>query len=289
MADKSTQISITGKLTYSDEITISQATQIIAFLNSEEDHAVALEAPLLGSSAKPQNSTAKKVESAREALDISGATKNPEKIVALGAYVLQDGGDTFKVEDVKGHFRRAREVAPANFSRDLSIAIASGWIAEDAPGEYYLTNKVAGVLDGGYSWPKTSAAGRSRAASKSSGGAKTKTKTAKTKPDSLADIDVFDSTMEGYPAYAQLKTEKDRLLWAALYMRDKHGRVGLTNKEIEFISDRVGVGIPSGNIASAFRAAKTPGYANKSTQDHTIRITGAGATYLKTAGEKAEA
>lgn len=107
MVDNPVTVSIAGKVSYTDEITIAQAAQIIAFLNAEEAEAVTLGSPLLGGSSTVKNNT-KKMESARDALDISGATKNPEKIVALAAYVMQDGGDTFKVEDVKAAFQIGR-------------------------------------------------------------------------------------------------------------------------------------------------------------------------------------
>lgn len=273
MAENPTKITITGKLSYSDEITISQAAQIIAYLNSDEADGAQLSDPLLDTNMK-RKPQAKKVENAREAIEVSGAQKNPEKIVALGAYVLQDGGDTFKAEDVKASFRRARETAPANFTRDINLAIAYGWIAEDEPGEFYLTNKVEGILDGGFAFPKVSGTARSRS------GKKTGTKAKTGKPETLADIDEFESTMVGYPPFSKMKSEKDRLLWVALYMRDIHGRKGVTNKEIEFITDHIGTGIPNGNIAGAFNSAKGAGYAIRSTQDHSIRVMEPGVAYL---------
>lgn len=283
MTEKQIEIEIKGKVSYSDTITVAQAAQIIAFLNVQGESSeggLNPGAPLdLAGASKPK---VKKVENAREAIDISGAQKNPEKIVALAAYVMEDGGETFKVEDVKTQFRRARETAPANFSRDLSIAIASGWIAEAESGEYYLTNKVARVLDGGFVFPKSANGGRARVGKKP--GSK-----AANRPDTLADIDAFHPTMDGYPAYSKMKAEKDRMLWVVIYMRDKHDRDGLSNKEIAYISDRIGTGIPAANIGGAFRSAKTPGYAYRSTGDNSIRVSETGAAYIAGLGAKAEA
>jgi hypothetical protein len=207
---------------------------------------------------------------------VSGAQKNPEKIVALAAYLLQDGLDTFKPADVKATFRRARETPPANFTRDLGLALAAGLIAEDkdVAGEYYLTNKTDGILDGDFVFPKASSNGGSR------GRAANKSSTKAAKPETLTEIDEFYSTMDGYPPYSKMKNEKDRLLWVATYMRETHGRKGVTNKEIAWVSDYIGAGIPTNNIGGAFNMAKNPGYAIRSTLDKTIRVTDEGVAHL---------
>jgi hypothetical protein len=277
MIEDSTRISITGKLTYSDEITISQAAEIIAFLNSNEAGATDLRRDsLLDNSIKSSGKkvSSKKVDNPRDAIERSGAIKNPEKIAALGAYVLQDGGETFKTEDVKTQFRRARETPPANFARDLSVAIASGWIVEDDPGEYYLSNKLDGILEDGFKFPRSSTSTRPRVAKKAG------SKGGSGKPESLQDVDEFSTTMDGFPSFSQMKANKDRLLWVLILMRDQHSRKGLTNKEIEYVTDAVGHGIPNGQIAAAFNSARNQGYANRSTQDSTIRITEAGVAFM---------
>jgi hypothetical protein len=276
MVDNSIKISITGKLTYSDEITISQATQIVAFLNPDENGEGAdLGGSLLEGSSKSKK--AKQVENAREAIEISGALKNPEKIVALGAYVLQDGGETFKAEDVKAQFRRARETAPGNFTRDLSLAIANGWIAEDAPGEYYLTNKVEGILGGGFSFSKSGGATKT---SRARATAPKKAKVTSSKPEVFASIDEFPIVMDGFPPYSKLKTNRDKMLWVVQFAKNQ-GINGLSNKAIEWLTDHLGDGVPNKQISAAFNTAKTPnGYVNRSTQDQSIRITEAGQAYL---------
>lgn len=278
MQDNSIKISITGKLTYSDEISISQATQIIAFLNSDEPKPGELGAPPREGGITSRNPKAKQIENARDAIDTCGAKTNPEKIVALGAYVLQDGGETFKVEDVKSQFRRARETVPGNFTRDLNAAISAGWIAEDdnVTGEYYLTSKVDGIFNGAFVFPKASSGGGGRQRSGKRGGAKVKA----IQPETLSDIGEFQSTMDGYLPYSKMKTEKDRLLWVATYMRDKHGRKTVSNKEIVWVSDHIGAGIPSGHVASAFNSAKASGHVVRSTLDNSIRVTDKGAQYL---------
>lgn len=284
MADNTTTLILKGKIGYEEEITSAQAAQIIAFLSADEEGAQALGERLAGPKQPARGASTKLVENARDAILRSGAKTNPEKIVALAAYVLLDGGDTVKADAIKSQFQRARETTPAKFARDLSTAISSGWISEGEGGELYLTNKVGGIFEEGFVFPKAASNGRSR-----STGKKAATKTAK--PDTLADIDEFHAVMDDYPPYAKVKSEKDRLLWIIIYLRDKHGRKTVTPKEIAWISDHIGTGIPNANIAGAFNSAKGPGYATRSTLagDNSIKVTDAGAGYVAKLGKSAHA
>lgn len=281
MSEKSVTVVIKGKVGYEDQITAAQAARIIAFLNADEDDASF--GPDLGDVSRTDatKKAGNAVGSAREALDLSGAKTNPEKIVALGQYVLQDGGETFKVEDVKTQFRRARETAPANFSRDLAVAVQAGWIAQgDGRDEYYVTNRIQGIFDGGFAFPKGASGGGGR----SRGATKTTVKS-KVKPEVFADIDEFPTRLEGVPAYSKMKSERDRLLWALQFAKS-HAIRGLANKDLSWLTDHLGAGVPSGNIAGAFRSGKSAGYMNRSTVDQTIRITDDGEAYLKTVGQE---
>lgn len=288
MADKITTVLIKGKVGYEDEITPAQAAKIIAFLEAQDGEALAF----ANAAAAPQDERrgrGKKVESAREALDISGATKNPEKIVALAAYVMQDGGETFKVEDVKAAFRRARETAPGNFPRDLDKAIGSGWVGDGGVGgEYFLTAKVDGVLDGDFKFGGTGGGTGARSTPRRSATASKTTKAKSGKPEAFTSIDVFPSTMDGFPAYSKMKQNKDKLLWVVKFARDS-GIMGLANKDIEWITDHLGAGVPSKQITAAFLSLQKSGYANRSTQEGTVRITPDGETYLSTVGSAAAA
>lgn len=285
MNDKNVTITLNGKLYYEDQITVSQAARIVTFLNAEEGDATlgldpsgSLCSTTKADNGKTTQQDGKQVASAREALDRSGAKTNPEKIVALGRYVMQDGGETFKVEDVKTQFRRAREAPPGNFSRDLSTAVQAGWIAQADGDEYYITNKIQGIFDGDFYFPKRNGSGSSR----SKGTSKTSTKV-KAKPEVFADIDEFPTRVEGVQPYSKMTTDKDRLLWA-LHFAKARGIKGLSNKDLTWLTDHLGTGVASGRIAGSFRGAKSAGYMNRSTVDQTLRITEDGENYLKTAG-----
>jgi hypothetical protein len=82
--------------------------------------------------------------SVREFLDSTEAKRNPDKIVAIGEYILaHDGQVDFTKGDVKSRFRIAGESPPANYPRDFNWTISNGWIAEDLHnrGHYYVTQK----------------------------------------------------------------------------------------------------------------------------------------------------
>jgi hypothetical protein len=82
--------------------------------------------------------------SLREFLDQAEPKRNPDKIVAIGEYIIQhDKQPEFTRDDVKTRFRNAGEPVPANFPRDFTWAISNGWIAEDAhnAGQHYVTQK----------------------------------------------------------------------------------------------------------------------------------------------------
>jgi hypothetical protein len=89
--------------------------------------------------------------------------------------------------------------------------------------------------------------------------------------------------MDGVPAYSKMKSNKDRLLWA-LHFAKSQGIKGLANKDLAWLTDHLGAGVPNGQVSAAFSSGKSAGYMNRSTVDQTIRITEDGETYLKTVG-----
>jgi hypothetical protein len=280
MSDNEITIQLSGKLSYEDNISVSQAALIIAFLHDPTGTLGGAQPGTGGPGANPRGG----VSGPRAALNSSGAKTNAQKIVALAAYVLQDGGDTFKLDAVKVQFQRARETMPKNPNRDLSSAIAAGWVeASHEPGEYYLTHAVDNVLIDGFSAAESSGtAPKKRTSSaksrKSSNGGKA------TKPEAFAAIDDFPVVMDGFPGYHQMKANRDRLLWVLKFAKDC-GIAGLSNQEIAWLTDHLGAGIPSKQITSVFGYAQKPGYATRSTMDRTIRIVPDGEAFLAKVGE----
>jgi hypothetical protein len=284
--DKGTKISITGKVGYEDDITTAQAAKIIGYLNADEGEGASL-APDHdsvgsngGQSSKAGGEPAGKLQSAREALGRSGAKTIPEKMVALGAYLHSKGSETFKADDLRAEFQRARETTPSHFARDLTKAVKAGWIAEASNSSFFVTSKAQGVFDEGFRFPKIPrGAAKARITGKAGKGKPEK-------PAVFAHVDEFPTKMEGFPPYSKMKAQKDKLLWA-LQFGVANGTNGLSNKDVTWLTDHLGAGIPNASVTSAFLLAQAPGYANRSTQDRTLRITDDGVAYLKTVGTEA--
>lgn len=269
-------IAITGKLSYTDKITIAQAAQIIAFLNSSGVPASGpAAAPVpLGSISSPARTTA---SNPRHALDQSGAKTNPERIVAFALYAMQQSGkQTFTLEDVRPLFRLARERTPGNMSRDLDVAIRAGWATEsDTKGEFYVTDRAHGVLESGFDALRSgkTTGGKPRQ------GAKKPRKTSTEVPQVFIGKEIT-STIDGYPDYHKLKRKTDKFLWAVNAAK-MLGIELVSNQDVVWLTDRLGDGIASGDIAANYRQNFKRGYVNRSTQDSRIRILPKGVEYLK--------
>jgi len=280
MNEKLTKIVITGKVAYEDEITIAQAAQVIGFLNANASGSLpsgGLRSGVGGFAAGAPDEA--KVTSPRAALDVTGAKTNPQKIVALAAYVLQDGGETFKLDAIKVQFQRAREATPKNLTRDLSTAIATGWVTEtDTPGEYYLTSKVSNVLKDGFF--SDGGNGRGRARNSTVKTRRPGNTSRKAKPEVFASIDEFPTVLDDVLPYHQMPTQKDKLLWA-LWFAKQNNIKGLAHPDAAWLTNELGDGIPSKNLTDRFDSLRKAGHANRSTTDKTLRITRQGEAYLK--------
>lgn len=78
-----------------------------------------------------------------EYLDDVEAKRNPGKIVAIGAFLVDHlGKESFTLEEVKAQFQYAGGTPPANFARDFSLAVSNRWIAQapGSAGNYFVTN-----------------------------------------------------------------------------------------------------------------------------------------------------
>jgi hypothetical protein len=201
-------------------------------------------------------------------------------MVAFALHILHEGDkETFTLDDIKPLFRRARETAPANISRDLDRTLKAGWIAEsDIKGEYYVTANASQVLESGFEslrGRRAKSAGRARSA-----GTRKPRKTATAIPDAFRDVDNISPTIGGLINYHKLKTKTDRFLWA-VYAAKQLGVETVSNQDIVWLTDKLGDGISAGEIAGNFRQNNKVGYVNKSMQTQKIRILPEGEEYLK--------
>lgn len=297
MNDIVQQIKITisgGKISYEDDISLSQAVHIIAFIDSSSGAAntptSGVMNPIAFAPPPPKlidAIPASMMTNPREALENSGAKTNPEKIVAFALYIGQEGAkDTFTLDDIKPLFRRTREPIPGNITRDLAAAIRAGWIADSGiKDEYYVTSKAAQVLETGFDSLRESRGNGAKGRVLAAKGSRKAAKSPKVIPDAFSGIDSISPKIDGYIDYHKLTKKTDKFLWAVNAAK-LMGVETVGNQDIAWLTDRLGDAIGSGDIAGNFRQNHKQGYVNKSIQDNKMRITPAGEEYLKTLGSQ---
>lgn len=287
------KIIISGRVSFEEEISLSQAAYIIAYIGSSDPAAspspvgphmvtsAAITATPVADTPKMISALSSNTPSSpREALEFSGAKTNAEKIVTFALYIAQEGDkETFTLDDIRPLFRRARESAPGNFARDLAAAIKSGWVIESSvKNEYYIAAKAEAVLKTGFDGLRQTRGSNGSKTRQSNG--KPSRKAINTVPEVFKDVETIESTIDGVINYHKLPKQIDKLLWA-VYAAKLLGAPTVSNQEIVWLTDRLGDGIPSGNITKNAQHLSKSGYLNRSLQDNGIRITPRGEEYLK--------
>lgn len=126
-------------LNFTYKTSLSKAAQIIAFL-SMGDTETSSHASGLPQNAMLKPARAAAAGSAIEAIRQSGSKTYPQKIVALGRFVVQRGNqETFDSKEVLALLRRMGDL-PKNFGRDLGNAELLGYITREQNGEYLITD-----------------------------------------------------------------------------------------------------------------------------------------------------
>jgi hypothetical protein len=278
MNDRQVQLNLSGRVSFSEEITVAQAVQIMTFVVQGPDNALVTTIPDRNEQqpAEPNAASLKKVTTPREAIEVSGAKTNSEKIVALTAFALQDRAQgTLTGDSIKPLFREAREQQPGNFPRDLDRAIRAGWIGEGpSKGDLFLTAKAEGVLEHGFGSirPKRGSAMNPRG-----NGRKPRRLT---KPDTFSAIDDFPHAIEGIPSFHDIKLKRDKMLWV-LKLASDLDVPALSNTDIMWLTDHLGDCIQTRDINGYFQVLRKAGLASRSASNNSIRITPGGVTYLE--------
>jgi len=94
--------------------------------------------------------------SLREHLDQRGASLKSEQIVAIASYMTEvEGFADVGRDEIKARFAVAREPLPANFPRDFSTAVRSGWLAPVHGNleRYYVTQSGVQALESNFKAP----------------------------------------------------------------------------------------------------------------------------------------
>ena len=225
---KPVKIKISGKLSYEDDITINQAAQIIAFIDSSSSVGLAsAPGPAPRLAAANIASPGLTATTPREALDNAKARTNPERIVAFAGMIHAEGKDTFTLEDIKPLFRRAREATPKNLTRDFDAVIRAGWADQaEEKGEYYLTKKGQEILEAGFQKGVLARKGTNGGASRSKATAPRKPRKPAEVPDVFKDVDPIPASIHGVPDFRKLNGEKERFLWVGPACQDsRQGRL----------------------------------------------------------------
>lgn len=272
------KLTLSGKLSYSGEVTFAQAVQILGLVSSGAA-GPGSNASFVGPSSVASDVRSPERQQAmspKEVLEATGAKTNPEKIVAFAALVSRTSGkETFTLEDVKPLFRQARESTPGNLTRDLSEAIKSGLVAEaEDRGEYYIVGKAADVLDTGFDGLRPVKQSKSRTRSSSA----RRSRKPLTVPETFADAEVSPA-IEGLVNFHDVKAKRDKYLWA-VYAAKLIGVEAVGPTELVWLTDRLGEIIPGHNLNANYRGNQKSGYVNKNAEGK-VRITPAGEKYIK--------
>lgn len=152
MAEKKVDIKIQGEgITFEDNIPRELVPQIINLCISSHNAEKAASSDSPFALFDTPKKTAR--ESVVEYLQRRNARSNSEKILAFAGYIkdVQDR-DIFYSNEIKSLFRDAREILPANFTRDFNLVIGNGWIHKDTenPDAYYITQTGLKALETGF-------------------------------------------------------------------------------------------------------------------------------------------
>lgn len=153
-------LTLSGALNFTYKISLHQAAQIIAFVSTGEASSDQGKKPLL---ILPQTGPARfnAPGSAIDAIKQSGAKTYPQKIAALGSFIInRNGTDTFDQKELSALLRRMGDT-PQNFSRDLNNAELLGYVTREPNGEYFLTDKAREAIEAQFA-DATSIGGTSR-------------------------------------------------------------------------------------------------------------------------------
>lgn len=245
---------------------ITVAGNIINFTDKEVSFEVALEIAKLANQSGSEASDVSKNSSITSAVDHVGhnlpniapsefikkykARANTEKILVFARYV-QDvlKKEVISTEDIKIQFEKSREPLPGNFGRDFGRVINYGWLGESSlkKGNYYVTSSGSKTMDEGFS--------------------KKSQRTARPKGGKLAPTTISDEVKKlaiesednEFPSYFGVLSKADRMLWLVAKAK-KMGIEKVNQKEVCYLSQKVGDDLPQKSISSYAEGQRKKGY-----------------------------
>jgi hypothetical protein len=150
--EKQVTIKIQGEgITFEDTISKALVPQIISLCMATQKKD---ENPLEGFFFKSPSEVKKAIpEGVVEYTKRHNAKSNFEKILSFAGYIKDiQSKEIFYSNEIKSLFRDAREILPANFTRDFNTVIGNGWIHKDNenPDAYYITQTGLNALESGF-------------------------------------------------------------------------------------------------------------------------------------------
>jgi hypothetical protein len=108
--------------------------------------------PISSTTSQEEVQTKLRAYGSGELLNMTPWDSYPEKILLLGAWYEATGGSApWRYADMENVFSQAKEKPPANFPRDVKLAIREGWIHATTPRTYTVTrtgwNKISEVIN----------------------------------------------------------------------------------------------------------------------------------------------
>lgn len=239
------KVSISGdNLKYEQMTDLDTAISIINVLRRKNETS-----PLSGMGSMISTETID--DTAWSALKRTTASTNPEKILALVAFISsadETPDSEVSTDELKEAFSDAGEILPKNLTRDVKKALQYGWVRTGANG-LILTQKGREVYKKGFS---DSAMSNTHHSAGKRGGKRPVGK--QVIRDAVKALNITSAPGD-MPHYQLVKTKTDRILWI-LTFADMEGLTdGLTSGEISYIASELKDNIRSNTITSLTKAS----------------------------------
>lgn len=249
-------IKMTGSgLDFNGTITLFQAAQIMAAIAKPGDVKTNDNQPeLLTGDVVAQPQVLKPVQSAyespRQAIELLGATTNPQKIVAIALYLGANSENSKLIsnEEVLAEFVKAGEAKPAKIARDVKDAVAAGYLYPESKTTFRVLTAADSIPEVGFKKPT-----RKRTVIKGNKGEPAVKLVVRPEVTDLP----ITATLDGYKDFFDLDKRSDQILWILKYVQPTMSE-GLNRLEIIQICSKLGGDINS----QSFTSSNTPNIKN---------------------------
>lgn len=229
-------LTLSGGVSHQSEITLFKAGQILALISTPENQNIQ---PVKEISESRSFLSGLPRQSLIELVRDTKASTIPQKIIVAADYIMtRNSAETFNINDIKSEFRKIG-LSPANFGRDLKVAISQGWIYEsEHSGEYHLTATATEIISQEFAaidqTLRTKKVTKKKSTLKKKKAAQNSTTTISPDVESLP----ISSEPEGMINYHAIPIKSDRPLWILVYA-DNNAVHGLSGKEISCLTGKI--------------------------------------------------